>query len=56
LEDLLDLHVRSIDRYGGSTGVRDLGLVESALAQPAATAFGDYLHEDLFEMAAAYLL
>jgi len=45
----------SIERYGGGDGVRDLGLLESALAQPR-LAFGDqFAHEGLFAMAAAYL-
>ncbi len=39
----------------GSDGVRDLGLLESALAQPVAGFGGQYLHADVFEMAAAYL-
>lgn len=55
LDDLLESHVEQIAAYGGSDGIRDLGLLQSALAQPAATFEGDYLHADLFEMAAAYL-
>jgi len=34
LEEVLLLHTRLIERYGGAMGVRDLGLVESALARP----------------------
>jgi death-on-curing protein len=44
-----------IARYGGADGLRDRGLLESALAQPKATFAGELLHEDLFSMAAAYL-
>ncbi|HRF00865.1 MAG TPA: type II toxin-antitoxin system death-on-curing family toxin [Pirellulaceae bacterium] len=33
LGELIELHRRIIDRTGGSDGVRDLGLAESALAQ-----------------------
>lgn len=55
VDDALRLHRDQIERYGGSHGVRDHGLLESALAQPQA-GFGDvYAHKDLFEMAAAYL-
>lgn len=55
LDEGLEIHRDQIDRYGGSAGVRDMGLLESALAMPEA-GFGDqYLHTDLFEMAAAYL-
>jgi death-on-curing protein len=34
LEETLDLHRQLIDRFGGAVGVRDLGLLESALARP----------------------
>lgn len=55
LFEVLEIHRDQIERYGGEPGIRDLGLLESALAVPAA-GFGDrYLHEDLFEMGAAYL-
>lgn len=55
LEDVLLLHGDQVDLYGGDHGVRDLSLLESAIAQPQATYGGDHLHGDLFEMAAAYL-
>ena len=54
LEEVLEIHDDQINRYGGASGIRDLGLLESALAQPQ-TVFGKvFLHSDLFEMAAAY--
>lgn len=34
LEEALHLHARLLDRFGGAAGVRDLGLLESALARP----------------------
>ncbi len=43
-----------IRRYGGAYGVRDPGLLSSALAMPSATFEGKYLHKDLFDQAAAY--
>lgn len=55
LADLLQLHADQIGRYGGDPALRDQGLLESALAQPAATFSGQLLHADLFEMAAAYM-
>lgn len=55
LDDVLALHADQIARYGGSPLVRDLGLLESALAMPAATFGGDVLHASLEEQAAAYL-
>jgi death on curing protein len=54
-EDVLEIHELQIEELGGSPGVRDQGLLESALAQPQATAFGEFLHSDLVAMAAAYL-
>jgi death on curing protein len=43
-----------IRRYGGAYGVRDLDLLSSALAMPAASFEGKYLHGDLYGQAAAY--
>lgn len=55
LEEVVAIQIDQIERYGGSPGVRDWELLQSALATPEA-GFGDqYLHADLFEMAAAYL-
>ena len=55
LEEVADIHADQIERYGGSPGIRDAGLLQSALAMPG-SGFGEhYLHADLFEMAAAYL-
>ena len=34
LEEVLEIHDDQINRYGGASGIRDLGLLESALAQP----------------------
>ena len=55
VSDVLLLHSDQIDLYGGEHGLRDAGLLESAVAQPQAAAGGAYLHSDVFEMAAAYL-
>lgn len=44
-----------IDRYGGDAGIRDRGLLESAMAMPRASLGGDYVHQGLIEMAGAYL-
>ena len=49
------IHEDQIQRYGGSLGVRDIGLLESAVAMPQAGFGGQYFHTDLCEMAAAYL-
>jgi len=55
LDEVLESHAEQITAYGGSDGIRDVGLLESALAQPAVMFGGQYLHVDVFEMAAAYL-
>ena len=55
LDDVLALHADLIARYGGSPLVRDVGLLESAVAMPAATFCGERLHASLEEQAAAYL-
>jgi death-on-curing protein len=54
-EDALAIHAAQLGRFGGPAGVRDMGLLESALAQASATFRGKFLHPDLFEMAAADL-
>jgi death-on-curing protein len=55
LGEVIEIHRDQIKRYGGDPGLRDLGLLQSAMAMPAAGFGGRYLHTDLFEMAAAYL-
>jgi len=50
----LIFHKDQLERYGGKRGLRDDGLLESALAQPQASFDGEYVHQDLFHMAAAY--
>jgi len=55
IEEALAIHGDQIARYGGTTGIRDMGLLQSALAMPQAGSGGQYFHSDLFEMAAAYL-
>ena len=54
LDDVFDLHADGIQRYGGDRGIRDQGLIESAVAVPRQSFGGEYLHTTLFEMAAAY--
>ncbi|PJZ68907.1 type II toxin-antitoxin system death-on-curing family toxin [Leptospira perolatii] len=55
LEEVLYIHANQIDEYGGSYGIRDQGLLESAISQPS-TGFGDQeFHKELLDKAAAYL-
>lgn len=55
LESVLEIHAYQLGAYGGIAGTRDQALLESAVAMPAAMFAGQYLHRDIFEMAAAYL-
>ena len=55
LAEVLAIHQDQVSRYGGSRQIRDIGLLESALAMPKAGFGGEYVHRDICEMAAAYL-
>ena len=54
LAEVLDIHKDQIARYGGSSGIRDMNLLSSAVAMPYASFGNEYLHADIYEMAAAY--
>jgi death-on-curing protein len=54
-DEVLTLHETGIDAFGGSHGMRDAGLLDSALAIPRQGIGGEYVHEFPFGMAAAYL-
>ncbi len=55
LKEVMDIHDAMVKRYGGRRGIRDSALLESALTMPRSGIVGQYLHADLYEMAAAYL-
>jgi death-on-curing protein len=55
VEDILLIHADQLERYGGLAGLRDHGLLVSAVSMPRSTYGGEFLHGDLFAMAAAYL-
>lgn len=55
VEDVLEIHDLLIDQLGGTLGIRDRGLLESALAQPQASFSGKFLHTTISAQAAAYL-
>jgi death on curing protein len=54
VDDVVDLHNDQLRLFGGSAGLRDRNALESAVATPASTFDGAFLHDDLFHMAAAY--
>lgn len=53
LQEVYDLHRRVIGQSGGSTGVRDAGAAESAVAQPFQTFGGKELYPTLTQKAAS---
>jgi death on curing protein len=54
LSEVVEIHSNEIERFGGDPGIRDMGLLSSAVAMPQASFQRAFLHEDVFEMAAAY--
>ena len=55
VDDVLELHAGQLAQYGGGEGLRERGLLESAVAQASMTFGGELLHKDMFMMAACYL-
>jgi len=55
VEIVIEIHAAAIDGFGGSPGLRDRALLESAVAAPQATYGGVSVYSDLPEVAAAYL-
>jgi death-on-curing protein len=53
LAEVVELHELVLEAAGGAAGLRDLGGLESALAQPKASFEGQDLHQTLVEKAAA---
>lgn len=54
-EQVLFIHSRLIDETGGSHGIRDLGLLQSAVSRPMATFGGECLYPDIFQKASALM-
>lgn len=50
-----EIHHEALSRFGGLDGVRDIALLESAVAAPRAGFGGASLYSDVVEIAAAYL-
>lgn len=53
LIEVLELHRKILEQSGGASGIRDIGLLESAIAQPRMTFGGEELYPSLLEKAAA---
>lgn len=54
-QKVLAIHDQVVKRTGGSHGIRDLGLLESAVYRPQATFGGMDLYKSIFDKAAALL-
>ena len=54
VEVVLQIHARVVEEYGGDCGLRDRGLLESAVGMPRSTFAGEFLHGSDAEKAAAY--
>jgi death-on-curing protein len=55
VDNVLEIHAEVLRAFGGADGIRDRGLLESAVAAPQATFGGQSPFVDLAELAAAYL-
>ena len=55
VDDVNRLHELTIQNQGGSSGIRDSGLLDAAVAMPMQSFGGEYLHDGVAAMAAAYL-
>lgn len=54
-QQVLAIHDQAIRKFGGSHGIRDVGLIESAVARPQASYAGEDLYRDIFDKTAALL-
>jgi death on curing protein len=55
LDEVITIHDHQTKKYGGHSGIRDVGLLHSAVATPSVSFGGEYLHPNVYEMAAVYL-
>ena len=55
VEVVQEIHAEAIGQFGGSAGIREMALLESAVAAPQASFGGESVYTDLAEVAAAYL-
>jgi len=45
MQDVLAVHQRQLERFGGAPGIRDAGLIEAALARPQSGYYQDFIEE-----------
>ena len=54
LTEVIEIHKNQVNLYGGTHGIRDISLLQSAVAQLQMSFSGEFLHADIYLMAAAY--
>lgn len=55
VEQVIEIHDAFLKDHGGLSGIRDKGLLISAVEMPRASMFGEHLHKTIYDKAAAYL-
>jgi death-on-curing protein len=55
VEEVIQIHNELVSKYGGLHGIRDMGLLVSAIEMPKSAMLGEYLHQCIFDKASAYL-
>lgn len=55
VEQVIEIHDAFLEDHGGLPGIRDKGLLISAVEMPRASMFGEYLHKTIYDKAGAYL-
>lgn len=55
LAEVVEIHKNQVELYGGNPGIRDYSLLSSAIYFPQSTFDSQLLHDDIFDMAAAYI-
>ena len=55
LQQVIDLHQRQLDRFGGARGIRERGALDAAMARPQMTFDGEDLYPEVCDKAAALM-
>jgi len=55
IEQIIKIHDSLIDKFGGLKGLRDRSLLESSIANPMTTVFGQEMYPTVFDKASCYL-
>jgi death on curing protein len=47
MEQVIDFHAEILKEFGGAQGIRDIGLLISAIEMPKTALFGEFLHTSI---------